>query len=243
MSIQIRTPAITGGTDREKLQQIQSYLYQMAQQLQWAFDSISGGGAGQTLLYTGNRGGKTPQTEDSSDSFARMKDLIIKSADIVNAYYSVISRRLEGIYLAQSEFGTYREETAQEIRENSTGVSQLFTSLREVSGTVDELYDSIFGTNAYLKSGLLGETSNGMPVYGLEIGQTNSINGQNVFDKFARFTADRLSFYDRNDVEVAYVSDYKLYITNAEITGNLYLTGKFRIFYKSGLAFQWTGGD
>ena len=82
-----------------------------------------------------------------------------------------------------------------------------------------------------------------MPVYGLEFGQTNSVDGETVFDKFARFAADRLSFFDSNDVEVAYISDYKLYITNAEISGSLWLSGKFKIYYNGGLAFQWIGGD
>ena len=68
------------------------------------------------------------------------------------------------------------------------------------------------------------------------------MNGQAVFSKFARFSADRLSFYDRNNTEVAYISDYTLYITNAEITGNLYILKRFRLFYGNGLAFQWIGG-
>ena len=74
----------------------------------------------------------------------------------------------------------------------------------------------------------------------MEVGQSNEVNGENVFDKFSRFTADRLSFYDRNDVEVAYVGDYKLYITNAEITGNLKLGG-YLIDTTDGLAFKWIG--
>ena len=95
----------------------------------------------------------------------------------------------------------------------------------------------------YAQRGFLYYKENGTPVYGLEIGQTNSVDGQNVFDKFARFASDRLSFFDSNDVEVAYISDYKLYITNAEITGSLWLSGKFKIYYNGGLAFQWIGGE
>lgn len=242
MSIQIPTPNITASNDRERLQQMQSYLYRMAQQLQWAFDTISTGGtsgtSGQTLP-TVQRASK----ESSQDTFAGLKDLIIKSADIVNAYYAQINKRLEGIYVAQSDFGSYREETSLDIQANNTSINQLFTNQREISATVDELYNQSVGTRAYLKSGLLYETEDGVPVYGLEIGQTNSIDGTTVFDRFARFTADRLSFFDSNDVEVAYVSDYKFYVTNAEITGSLWLSGKFKIYYNGGLAFQWIGGD
>lgn len=242
MSVQIQTPNITAGSDRERLQQIQSYLYRMAQQLQWAFDTMSDGSGG-TAATASSVTQQVTVTADPATTFAGIKNLIIKSADIVNAYYQQISKRLEGVYVAQSDFGTYTEQTAQEITVNSRNITQLFESTRTLSGTVDELYNSTVGANAYLKSGLLDEKEDGTPIYGLEIGQSNSVDGVNVFDKFARFTADRLSFYDSNDVEVAYISDYKLYITNAEITGSLWLSGRFKIYYNGGLAFQWIGGD
>ena len=243
MSVQIKTPNITAATDRERLQQIQSYLYQMAQQLQWAFDTIDTGGTTGTAVGSPVTAKQEAAKTDPASTFAGVKNLIIKSADIVNAYYDEISKRLEGVYVAQSDFGTYTQETALELKANSQNIQQLYTNNQELTETVDALYNSTVAANAYLKSGLLGEKPDGTPVYGLEIGQTNSVDGDTVFDKFARFTADRLSFFDSNDVEVAYISDYKLYITNAEITGSLWLSGRFKIYYKGGLAFQWIGGN
>ena len=244
MSVMIQTPNITAGNDRERLMQIQSYLYQMAQQLQWAFSTIETGGGGSsqpTVQQTTTTVVSAPQ--DPNKTFAGIKDLIIKSAEIVEAYYQEIGSRLEGVYVARSDFGTYTEQTSQDIYQNSTSINQLYTNIRTLSDSLDELYNSTIGANAYLKSGLLYETEEGVPVYGLEIGQTNSVDGATVFDKFARFAADRLSFFDSNDVEVAYISDYKLYITNAEISGSLWLSAKFKIYYKGGLAFQWIGGE
>ena len=243
MGVQIKTPNITAGSDRERLMQIQSYLYQMAHQLQWAFSTIEAG-TGNVSQQTLQQAVKAAAKEvNPADTFAGLKNLIIKSADIVDAYYTEISKRLEGVYVAQSDFGTYTEETALEIRETNTSVNQLYTNIRTLSNTVDELYNSTVSANAYLKSGLLGEKEDGTPVYGLEIGQTNSVEGQTVFDKFARFASDRLSFFDSNDTEVAYISDYKLCITNAEISGSLLLSGKFKLYFNGGLAFQWIGGD
>lgn len=256
MSVQIKTPNITGGTDREKLAQIQSYLYQMAKQLQWAFDTIEPG-TQSTAATNANTGGKgKAAAADPLKTFAGLKNLIIKSADIVDAYYDEINSRLEGVYVAQSDFGTYVQETALDIQGNSESINQLYSNnqtvvtrvdglaeeTKNISEYIDELHVQSLLTNAYIKSGLLYYADDGTPVYGLEIGQTNSVDGESVFDKFARFASDRLSFFDRNDVEVAYISDYKLYITNAEITGTLYLSGKFKIYYNNGLAFQWTGG-
>lgn len=242
MSFKFNTPRITGLTDTEKLGQIQSYLYQMAKQLQWAFDTLETGGTGSgSVLHVAKTDGKTEE-KSSADTFNGLKNLIIKSADIVNAYYAQINRRLEGIYLAQSDFGAYAENTSLDIQGNSNSINQIFENVRKLSATVDTMYNASIRANAYLKTGLLYEDEDGTPVYGLEIGQTNNINGEDVFDKFARFSADRLSFFDRNDTEVAYISDYKLYITNAEITGSLQLSGRFKIYFNNGLAFQWIGG-
>lgn len=270
MSVQFKTPNITGGTDREKLAQIQSYLFQMARQLQWAFDTIETGAqsAGTTNVNTGGK--RKAAAADPLTTFAGLKNLIIKSADIVEAYYDKINSRLEGVYVAQSDFGAYAQDTALDIQGNSESINQLYSNnqtivarvdgltsnadslsgrvdglteeTKNIADSIDELYVQSLLTNAYIKSGLLYYADDGTPVYGLEIGQTNSVDGESVFDKFARFTSDRLSFFDRNDVEVAYISDYKLYITNAEVTGTLYLSGKFKIYYNNGLAFQWTGG-
>ena len=242
MSIQIPTPNITASNDRERLQQMQSYLYRMAQQLQWAFDTLETGSnaVSQTRILPSQNAQKAASQDTT---FAGLKDLIIKSADIVNAYYVQISKRLEGKYVAQSDFGTYTEQTSQEIQENSSNINQLFTNVRTLSDTVDEMYNSTFSTNAYIKTGLLAEKEDGTPIYGLEVGQTNSVDGVQFFDKFARFTADRLSFYDRNDIEVAYISDYHLHITNASISGTLTLMDQFEISCDSAsVDFNWMGG-
>lgn len=242
MSIQIPTPNITASNDRERLQQMQSYLYRMAQQLQWAFDTLETGSnaVSQTRILPSQNAQKAASQDTT---FAGLKDLIIKSADIVNAYYVQISKRLEGKYVAQSDFGTYTEQTSQEIQENNSNINQLFTNIRTLSDTVDELYNSTLSTNAYIKTGLLAEKEDGSPIYGLEVGQTNSVDGELFFDKFARFTADRLSFYDRNDIEVAYISDYHLHITNASISGTLTLMDQFEVSCDSAsVDFNWMGG-
>lgn len=313
--IDIRQPNITAQNTQEQVFQMRSYLYQLSQQLQWAFNTVSLGESG------GNVGASLPQIQvtgggqvDAAATFAAIKGLIIKSADIVNAYYDSISQKLDGQYVAQSEFGEYREETSNLIQGNSTNISQLYTNNRTIllnvealqgntqnlSGRVDQLDADAKGasgrldnleantgglsdtveklekdaqgvagsveklqkdtqsvtetvnglvaatvaTNAYIRTGLLYETDAGVPVYGLEVGQTNNVNGENVFSKFARFSADRLSFYDRNDTEVAYISDYKLYINTAEITGSLQFGSKFKVAYQAGagLVFKWMGG-
>jgi hypothetical protein len=133
--------------------------------------------------------------------------------------------RLDGVYVAQSEFGSYAEQTSQQIQANSSGISSLYTNLQAIVSELEGVENAVIEVNAHIKSGLLYYGEDGAPVYGLEIGQRNEIDGQEVFNKFARFTADRLAFYDQNDNEVAYISDRKLYITHVEVKGSFLMGG------------------
>lgn len=303
MAINLRLPNIAGN-DREQLAQIRSYLYQIIPQLEFAINNInSSGSAVQTPIAASRIPSKTISDENAQSSFNAIKSLIIKSAEIVNAYYEEINKKLDGVYVAQSDFGTYTEETAQTLTGNSTAIAQAFTNIQtidtdlqsvfedveavgtklsgEVSGikqnventakalsesiseTESELSESIDGVSkklgeqinalaksvdailtvdAYIKSGLLYYNSDGLPIYGVEVGQTNNLNGADVFKKFARFTADRLSFYDQNDTEVAYISDYKLYITSVEILNSL-TGGGFIVDFSRGWTLRYAGGE
>lgn len=235
-SFDIKLPNISAPTDRGKIEQIKSYLYQLAEQLKWALNSIN---SNESNVVQQN--GKTVEnTEDKGDAratFNSIKSLIIKSADIISAYYEVLNEKFTGQYIAQSEFGIYTEQTKQEIERNSMSVESIFSNLQEIISEIDNIDSKLIDVNAHIKSGLLyydGET----PVFGVEVGQTNVVQGQKVFNKYARFISDRLSFYDKNDIEVAYISDFKLYITNAHITGNLTI-GRYEFDSSDGLAIKW----
>ena len=158
----------------------------------------------------------------------------------MDAYYEAIDRRLSGVYVAQSDFGVYSEETEQFVTETSEKIERAFTNIQEIVTDLEGLEYSLVEVNAHVRTGLLYTNDEGIPIYGLEIGQKNQLDGVEVFNKYARFTSDRLSFYDNNDTEVAYISDYQLYITNAEISGALTLGG-FRIDTTKGFRLKYVG--
>lgn len=239
MSVNIRLPNITAQSEREQLLQVKSYLYQLAQDLQWALGTLEGS-TGNVVVSQPQRTVATAVVIDEQKTFNAIKSLIIKSADIVDAYYETINKRLGGEYVATSDFGTYTEKTSQDIKANSSSITTLYSNLQTISSTLTEIGDKLIDVNAYIRSGLLYTDDNGIPIYGLEIGQRNDVNGVEVFNKYAQFTADRLSFFDSNAVEVAYISDYKLYITNAEINGILTL-GAFQINTTKGFRLKHVG--
>lgn len=221
MNANLRFPNITAQSDKEKLVQVQGYLHQLVQQLNWAFDNVGGGSSVKQAVELSKASGGIVESEEAKSAFNDIKSLIIKSADIVNAYYESINTRLKSIYVSQSDFGTYTAETDAVIDANSEGIEQLYSNMQEILTDVANLEHTLIESNAYINSGLLYYDDQGVPVYGLEIGQRNEIDGEEVFNQFARFTAAKLSFYDSNGNEVAYISDKKLYITHVEITGSL----------------------
>lgn len=237
MGFDIIYPKISATTTEGKVEQVKSYLYQLVDQLKYALSTINS----TQVVQQGSKGNAvSKQTSDSEaeSTFNSIKSLIITSADIVEAYYEVINEKLVGSYVAKSDFGTYSHDTEKTIESTSTATTEMYKSVQKIISDIESLEHNLIEVNAHIRSGLLDTDDKGVPIYGLEVGQKNKIDGVEVFNKYARFTSDRLSFYDRNDIEVAYISDYKLYITNAQVTGTLTL-GRYEIDTSSGLAIKW----
>ena len=230
--ITLKMPDITGKTTAEQVEQIKVYLYQMAGYLQVAQNQMQDREAVALQSHS-------PVTTGgiSKESWEATQALIIKSAQIVDAFSTKIGVALDGRYVAQSDFGTYTEQTRAQLEATDKAVEQLYTNVQ----TLDAATQQLINTTAYIRSGLLGENTDGTPVYGIEVGQKNVENGVETFNAYARFTADRLSFYDQYGKELAWVSGYKLFITHVEITGTI-VGGGYEVNLSDGWAWQWIGG-
>ena len=258
--INIRLPNITEQSDRGKLEQIRSYLYQLAGELNWALGNIDRQAEEAVAKSVASTGQKNA-AEQAQATFSEVKSLIIKSADIVNAYYEEISHRLEGVYVAQSDFGTYKQETATTLEANSEKVELVFTNQQTLLEEVDSVEadvegingvlktdangTTILGSGAWCKVGVLDDEESEFPIYGMEIGQVNTENEETVYKKFAQYRSDGVHLFDQNGIEVATISDHTLRVTNAEIieaniTNSLKL-GDYVISTNNGLVFKWGG--
>ena len=239
----IRYPNITGGSEAAQLAQVKSYLHQLVDQLNMTLVDMESVAAASAAAAVQKAANPAVTEQQAHSTFNAIKALIIKSADIVNAYYEEINTRLEGVYVAESEFGDYAQKTTQDIVANAQQIQQLFTNVQAVISRVDGIASQTIEANAYINSGLLYTDENGVPVYGLEIGQRNEVDGEEVFNQFARFTADRLSFYDQNGDEAAYISDRKLYINHVQVTGTFVLGGFEDTVQSDGsVVTKWIGG-
>ena len=238
----VRYPSITGKDSAEQLKQIKTYLFQLAEQLN--MESGNDGGERISSLPTSARNGKSggslaESTERAAgtpmSTFNQIKSLIIKSAEIVDAFYEEINEKLKGEYVAESEFGTYKVTTASELIKTSEKVEEAYDRVTEITGQLNE----VINTKANIRSGLLfvvgegvleeelgqKELVDGTEVYGVEVGQTTTVmvDGQEVekFNKFARFTAYGITLYDNNGNLSAYITDSRLNIPNAVVKNSL----------------------
>lgn len=240
MSVSIRYPSITGATDAEKLKQMQSYMHQLVEELNWALNNIDSISA--TPTAKPSTAVSTAQKDDPISNFNSIKGLIIKSADIVTAYYEKIDNllKLSGYYAAKSDFGSFEEETKNLVSGTDTQLRQDLVSKQTLFDENGNVRAELL-VNGHIYSGIIEYAKDGEAIVGIEIGQTT--NG--TFNKFARFTADKLAFYNaiNPDVPVAYISDYKLYITHVEIIGS-FKEGGYKDFVDSngGVVTKWVGG-
>lgn len=169
-----------------------------------------------------------------------IRDAVTEGTQGVYAYMESQQAEYEGLYYASSDFGEFLEKYAQVLSIDPTKVEQAYNDTQILRTETESIREAIISTNANIKTGILYYDDDGVPIYGVEVGQTTEVNGEEMFNRFARFTSSRLSFYDANGSEVAYISDYKLYITNAQILGNLYL-GSYILDTTNGIAFIWNG--
>lgn len=233
-----RYPNITGDTDTKQLQQLKSYLYQLVEQMNNA--------ANQTQTQTGsvNFTVATAPAEKKTDpleSFAAIKGLIIKSADIVNAYCEKIEKKLSGVYVAQSEFGDYVRKTENALIATDTYTQQCFSHLEQI---ITDAQTREQETKAYIRTGLLfyagkeDSLPEGTPVYGVEVGQEND----GAFRCFGRFTAYGMTFYDENGTPAAQIAQGKLRIPQAVVELSFTLGGfHHEVLPDGSLVTRWQG--
>lgn len=180
------------------------------------------------------------QVEGINTSVSQLTDLANVLNDSVNHTGNVLEETNAKVDEATGDVQNLKAA----VEETTEKVEDLNSAIADANTDIESLKASILETNAYIRSGLLYYGDNSFPVYGLEIGQRNIVNGAEVFNKYARFTSDRLSFYDQNDTEVAYISDYKLYIRNVEITDSFKIGGFVDTTASNGdVVTKWVGGN
>lgn len=171
MKVDLRQPMIHG-SDKEQLALIRSYLYQLTEQLQWAFDNvesasqdngsavISGSSGGSAITVPGGSSGGS--LGSSGITYDELKSLIVKTAteaEIVTAYVDSLSEgigealNIKETYVASSVFGEYKEEIENKINANSDSITQNYAHQEELILSLDESFKSASDSIKTLQDG------------------------------------------------------------------------------------------
>lgn len=245
-------PPAPQGTLGEQVAAQYAYLFQMAQQLNLALEQWEG------AVSDGKTARKASAASDANaaaiaSGYERLRALIVKTADTVEQKMERLKTELAGQYMALSDFGTYVERLSAVIEADPTALTQYYRYFSQLQAAVDAVDTSFTAyrtaTEGYIKTGIVdrdGQT----PVYGVAVGQNletsvDEQTGETVIEKAhfrAVFTARRLAFWE-DGVEVAHVSDHRLYINNVTALSSL-TVGQWQCTGTAGegLVVKWIGG-
>ena len=229
----IRRPNINAPTTEGRLKQIESYLYQLTNQLNFAIKATENPS---TVTVKDQDNNEISSSATAEKTFFMVKDLIIKSADIVNAYSETISKKLSGKYVAQSDFGTFEQETNAQLEATSKNVTANFESIQSVKSDLKDL-NELRKDNCYIKTGWLDDNET---IAGVEVGKVSEVDGE-THTAFAQFTTNKLIFFDDTGRELASFSDYRLYVNLVVVREKLQFEGGYILDPSNGLAFKWGG--
>ena len=239
-------PAPSGSPQQMAMAQY-AYLFQMVQQLNLALGQLETGGAGTSSSGGGTAGGGG--TGKDSRGYQELKSMIVKTAGLVKRQMDQLSARLEGEYVAVSDFGSYVASLSAYLEANPEAVTQYYSFFSDLKADV-EAVDAAFrhykvDTEGYIRTGIVSYDG-AVPVYGVAVGQDlvcREVDGEQVVEQNnfrAVFTATRLSFW-QDATEVAYVSNNRLYITSITVLGGIGI-GQWSIgTAEDGLVFRWIG--
>lgn len=254
----IRLPNISASADMStQMAQMRSYMYQMVEQLNWALNALDGGTPVQEQQLPGQTATASDdkKEDDTNQRMANLRDLIIKSADVVRQEMEQLATELKGSYVAQSDFGTYLEEISQRIEADPSQLSQYFKFASDIRADVEKVGVDFASyktdVEGYIRQGIVGYDGT-VPIIGIAIGQdirtsqTGVETEQGVYDVIDKssnmsvWTTEKLSFYIGGQ-ETAYFSNGKLTVAQIaadRITG----AGKWDVSFTSGVKFKWIGG-
>lgn len=232
--IYIDLPTISQGTTEQQLAEIRSYIYKSNEQMNATLANLTVDKIWeQTANALSASGNSKGETDKLVSQYQKVRDLIIKTADVVIQTDEQMKMAMSGSFLAKSQFGEYLLNTSVKIDGTSTGFTQLYTYSSQLGSDYNNY--KVYQQN-FIKEGLLDD-SEGIPVYGVEIGLLTSEfdveeNGEITTvtvdnNKKMRVTPTELSLWD-SDIKVAYITEGAVYFPQAQITGgSININNKF----------------
>lgn len=202
-------PPILQGEAEEQLQQLYAYLGTVSDKLNSALMTITieqmTPETQEAIRYAGG--------EKSDRNTATLKELIIKSANVVRTEMDEIRTQLErNITAVSDEYGELYENLRNDVDLNAEGLTQVFSSVTTITDEMGNVAERQQEIDSFIKVGRFTPPGESDEVTGVAIGEGNDI--------YAAFTENELAFY-MNNTKVAYFSSNIFHIANGEITQTL----------------------
>lgn len=234
MIINLEAPPMIRSENKD-IEIIASYLFRTMETLNTVLNGLTPEVVEENGRKVRETQGRSTETVTNGDDFDTLRSIIIKTANIVRSEMDTLFTSLSGVYVAQSEFGTYSQETNAAIQANSMGITQNYEYLNELQSISADHEVYINQTQAYVRTGLIDD-SGGTPVYGVEIGQNSA--GESPMK--ARFVPNRLGFW-QGDTEVAYISDGMWHSGSLEVEGNITMHGDWVLSASDAFEINYVG--
>lgn len=258
MKLKIETPPILSGTAEQQLKVVYSYLFRMSENLNVALSDLDGGGGAYgagSMSYRSVNDGSQPNggLESAAKAYNELRALIVNTAEIIRSEMDLIEVQLNSEYSAlSSQWGTFQESIESKVEATANAIIQNLNYQAQLDAFSGEFERYKVETSGYIKSGFIDYDEYGVPIIGVAIGQNlksvtvtmpdgSTLEQLDSTQNCAFYTADRL-YFRVNGQEIAYLSNSKLYIRNAEITGKVVLGGKWELSSHNGFTIKWIGG-
>lgn len=243
MATFIDAPSQFTGTEMSRIGQIYTYLYKVHEQLNLALQRLDSGelsavGQAQIAEVVRKENGTTNAAE-----FDTLRSLITKNAKYVESSMDAIVNTLESSYVAQSEFGEYRQTAETQFVQNALYAEQNMVVEEQISAL--ENYRSV--TEGHIRYGIIGTKEDGSYDYGIAVGErietTSVSDDENEMikkqDFLAIYAANRLEFW-QGEVKLATFEGDRLSVGTLDVSGSIE-QGSWKWDNSNGLALLWIG--
>lgn len=218
----IDLPNIGNGTAEEQLTQIRSYIYRNNEQLNATLANLSVDKMWEQTAsaLSASNGDIVEVNKDLMSRYATIRDLVIKTADVVIQSDEKFTSQMNGNYVAISDFGKYLRDTTLDISGSSVGIEYLYNYASQLETDLDNYK---VNQTSYIKQGLLDE-SGASPIYGVEVGLLSDsfeYNGKVIDTRSnlkTRITPTEMSWWAENK-KLFYLDKDSVYFPYAKITG------------------------
>ena len=243
MATFIDAPSQFSGTEMSRIGQIYTYLYKVHEQLNLALGKLDAGefsSTGQAQIAEVVR--KENEAVNASE-FDTLRSLITKNAKYVESSMDAIVNTLESSYVAQSEFGEYRQTAETQFVQNALYAEQNTVVEQQINAL--ENYRSV--TEGHIRYGIIGTKEDGSYDYGIAVGErietTSVSDDENEMikkqDFLAIYAANRLEFW-QGEVKLATFEGDRLTVGTLNVSGSIE-QGSWKWDNSNGLALLWIG--